>query len=742
MKRTNLRLSGLAAVLGTVLLAPVLYAQAPGGLTVKTATSKRVDLSWSGGSPSYTVQRRVLGGSYSNIAGNVTTTTYSDTAIDAFTTYQYQIIGNLASGASSPSNQVTVGPPPQGFTNAVPAPGASGSTVNDRFAYDLTMTLDSNGDPAFAFIFYDPNGDSDAADSRLEFRSWNRALYKWNDIVDVVKAIGGDTTSHFTLTQQLVYDAGISTFVLATELTDAAYNAQVVIYTSTDGVAWTKKTSYAQASVPSVAMSGGTIHLAYLDNSAGLKYVTGKLSADPTTWQSRGEIRVPGVSPARGSTTPSIAVDSAGNPGIAWIAENSIGDFNMYVMFWRPAGGAVPVKAYDSQGHGTDAPAVKLVFSGTNPRILGALMRGDAEFGVTLRAVKSDDGGATWKAPVVIPPDGHSSTDYPFDLAVDSQGRGIIAFGQNGGSGDAVCGNPKIARSNDFVTWKTCDVVNDVKITGNYSVYPGSVQAVFGGNDKVYLMWWDDDGIDLYREPPAGAITGPNISSVVNGATFQPGIVAGSWTTILGANLSDVTRMWGDSDFTNGPILPTNLSGVSVKINGLDAPVYFVSPGQINVQAPASINGNVNVVVTHSGVASNTATANAVSVAPGLFTYALAGKNYPSALYNGTFTIIGDPALYNAAAKAKAGDIIQLYATGLGTSPAGNIISSPLAFNGTVTCTIGTTNVPVLGAALVAVGEFQVNIQIPSGLPDGEYPLTIKVGSATSQSGVVIPITH
>src|SRR5213078_3423091 len=110
--------------------------------------------------------------------------------------------------------------------------------------------------------------------------------------------------------------------------------------------------------------------------------------------------------------------------------------------------------------------------------------------------------------------------------------------------------------------------------------------------------------------------------------------------------------------------------------------------------------------------------------------------------YNGTYTIVGDPALYGAAAKAKAGDIIQLYATGLGVSPAGNVISSPIAFAGAVTCTIGSTNVPVLGAALVAVGEFQVNIQIPSGIPDGEYPLTIKVGSANSQTGVIIPITH
>jgi hypothetical protein len=156
------------------------------------------------------------------------------------------------------------------------------------------------------------------------------------------------------------------------------------------------------------------------------------------------------------------------------------------------------------------------------------VQRTDADFGVGLHSARSDDGGATWKTPVVLPPDGDSTTDFPFDLAVDSQGHGVAAFGENGSSGDYVCGNPKISRTSDFVTWKTCDVVNDVKVTGNYDVYPRGVQVAFAANDKLYLMWPDqDDAILMYREPPPSANTAPNVSAVVNGATFQPGIVAG-----------------------------------------------------------------------------------------------------------------------------------------------------------------------------------------------------------------------
>src|SRR5579871_2772556 len=107
----------LRSVLPLMLLAPALplLAQAPSGLAVKAATNKRVDLSWTGTASSYTVQRRALGGSFANIATAVTTASYSDTTIDAFTTYQYQV---LATGGTAASNDVTAGPPPAGFSVA------------------------------------------------------------------------------------------------------------------------------------------------------------------------------------------------------------------------------------------------------------------------------------------------------------------------------------------------------------------------------------------------------------------------------------------------------------------------------------------------------------------------------------------------------------------------------------------------------------------------------------------------
>ena len=86
------------------------------------------------------------------------------------------------------------------------------------------------------------------------------------------------------------------------------------------------------------------------------------------------------------------------------------------------------------------------------------------------------------------------------------------------------------------------------------------------------------------------------------------GIEAGSWVTIQGSNLANTTRTWRSSDFV-GDDLPTSLDGVSVSIDGQPAFVEYISPTQINVQAPSdSMVGAVNVVVDNNGAVSAPAT--------------------------------------------------------------------------------------------------------------------------------------
>ena len=728
-------------VLGCLLCAYVaipLQAQAPIGLTAKAATNKRVDLTWSGTAASYVVERRPLGGTYSDLA-TISSTTASDAQIDPYTTYQYQVLAVTGSGRSAPSNEVTVGPPPAGYSAAAQAPAGH----EDHYGYDLSLVLDGNGDPAFAFLFDDPNQDTDHSDTQLLFRSWSRAKYAWNPLVTV--ATVGDVATYFHSSVSLAYDASTNTLGIATEA-NQGNSRSIKLYVSADGgVTWTLKNTFQEdnsASAPALALGNGNLYLAYDVSFAGLKYVTGKLSSAPATWQAKLAPKPANTDIALEDTTIGLALDSAGNPGIAYGVPDTTKAYNSVVLFWRPNGSANPVRVIDSENNQSDV-AVKLKFFQTNPRVTVHLQRNDADFGVGIHFAKSDDGGNTWSAPVVIPPDGNSSTDYPFDMALDSQDHGAIAFGQNSGSGDAVCGNPKLSLSADLAHWTTCSTSTD-DVTNNFDVYPGGIAVTYGANDKLYYFWWQvgdngtGTGIVMWRQSDTGGA--PSIlttSGVVNGATFQPGVVPGSWISILGANLSDVSDTWANADFSNGT-LPTSLHGVQVKVGGQLAAVYYVSQKQLNVQAPGGISGSVPVQVIHNNVASNTVTASVVSNSPGLFTYPLGSNTFPAAVFlDGV--IVGDPALAASTRKAKPGDRIQLYATGLEATPAGVIINAPAAVSKPVTVKIGPADATVEFAGLTAVGEFQINIVVPN-LQPGNYPLTLTIAGQTSQAGITMPV--
>ena len=156
------------------------------------------------------------------------------------------------------------------------------------------------------------------------------------------------------------------------------------------------------------------------------------------------------------------------------------------------------------------------------------------------------------------------------------------------------------------------------------------------------------------------------ISSVVNGASFQPGIEAGSWVTIQGANLANTNpgRTWRSDEIVGGR-LPTALDGVSVTINGKPAYVYYISPSQINVQAPTdAATGAVSVVVNNSGSLSAPATAQLQPFAPALFQYS--GSPYAIVTRYPDNALVANPSVIPGTAAAAPGDVLILWATGFG----------------------------------------------------------------------------
>src|ERR1019366_2518781 len=226
--------------------------------------------------------------------------------------------------------------------------------------------------------------------------------------------------------------------------------------------------------------------------------------------------------------------------------------------------------------------------------------------------------------------------------------------------------------------------------------------------------------------------------TLTNGATYVAGgLVPGSWAQVKGTNLSTTTRIWAGSDFTDlGNTLPTNLSGVQVKVNNQPAAVYYISPTQVSFQVPAGITGTATVQVTANGQMSNTVSAAAATNSPGIFPIILGGTNYAAAVFlDGK--IAADPSIGPAFRNAVPGDTVQLFATGLAPSPAGTVVSTTLLSG--VTVTIGSVTISASAAALVAVGEFQINFTVPqdfASMSPGLYPISISLNGVTSPASI------
>ena len=90
--------------------APASPPAAPTGLTATSVGAAHVSLAWSasGGATSYVVERSTNGTSFGQIAGNVTSTSYTDMSVSRQTTYYYRVRAVSSSGTSDPSNTISV----------------------------------------------------------------------------------------------------------------------------------------------------------------------------------------------------------------------------------------------------------------------------------------------------------------------------------------------------------------------------------------------------------------------------------------------------------------------------------------------------------------------------------------------------------------------------------------------------------------------------------------------------------
>jgi uncharacterized protein (TIGR03437 family) len=237
----------------------------------------------------------------------------------------------------------------------------------------------------------------------------------------------------------------------------------------------------------------------------------------------------------------------------------------------------------------------------------------------------------------------------------------------------------------------------------------------------------------LQTSNPAAA---PTLAGVLNaasyGVTVAPGSIAAVFGTFSVGSLVTATAIpW-----------PTTLSGLTLQTgSGVPVPLYYASAGQLGIQVPWEISaqGQTTITASQTGQTSTPFAAKIAAFAPGLFTMNAQGT--------GQGAIIGDGfKLADVANPASTGTVLQIYCTGLGAvtnQPATGTAapSGPLATTTTTpTVTVGGVSVPVLFSGLAPgfIGLYQVNAQLPSGVPGGAaVPVVLSIGGVVSNTATI-----
>jgi uncharacterized protein (TIGR03437 family) len=249
-----------------------------------------------------------------------------------------------------------------------------------------------------------------------------------------------------------------------------------------------------------------------------------------------------------------------------------------------------------------------------------------------------------------------------------------------------------------------------------------------------------------YAQTPSVAAGGVlNAASLVKG---QP-VTLGSFVAVFGSG-------FGNGGVTGTIPWPTSLGGTTVSMNGISAPLYAVTDGQINAQVPFEVlpagqaSGSVIVIVQRNGASSAPQSFQVVSFAPGIFSINGTGQGLANAINpDGALAAPSGAVPPYASHPASPGGTVIILATGLGATDSS--IQSGQASTDKLRRTTTTPVVTVGGvpAQVVFSGlspQFpavnQLNIVLPVGVPAGTaVPVQVSLGGITTTSQLNIAIT-
>ena len=264
-------------------------------------------------------------------------------------------------------------------------------------------------------------------------------------------------------------------------------------------------------------------------------------------------------------------------------------------------------------------------------------------------------------------------------------------------------------------TWTPGQVGSQVRVTAraNSTALGVATADIIGGVQPNKAPTLARNGVLGRANPVGGAPLAPGGAAMVLGSSLAAGVEVSSSTP-----------------------LPRNLNGVTALVGGIEAPVYAVSPEQLQVQIPFELEPDRehSVVVSANGGITLPDSIYITAARPGLV---LRDGNAAAQHADGSPV--------TADAPAQPGEQILIFAEGMGGTippvPSGGAAppDPPAVPQAASTLTLDGQSVPILSARLTpgVVGIYQILFAVPAGAQSGLRSLVVTQGSAASNSASI-----
>ena len=293
-------------------------------------------------------------------------------------------------------------------------------------------------------------------------------------------------------------------------------------------------------------------------------------------------------------------------------------------------------------------------------------------------------------------------------------------------SGNSGSWDVTVLPANQSTGWLKADAVTGMA-TRQVNLTASSAGLSPGVHNATLLVQGTDVMPQFFEVPVVLTVgsSATTIGGVSNGASFQQAFAPGMILSVFGAQLAPSTQVAASLP------LPLSMAGVSASVNGVPAPLYFVSPGQINLQVPYETGAGIAVLgVNNDGQVAS-------------FTFPV------SASAPGTFTDPSHPGALVPYSTGRRGDTLLAFITGEGqVSPplatgASPFIATPLSLLPQpllpIAVTVGGVAAEIAFAGIPSglAGATQINFVIPDNAPPGVQPVVVTVGGVPSPPATV-----